>query len=91
MVTKILLCCFIEVYRFFLCIEQHSSLFFHVNDLSFCMQCRERNFKSYVKTKSIDIVFMLLFIYIFLNLSEREYQCLGQWEEDGLLYTYTHR
>ena len=24
-------------------------------------------------------------------LSDREYQCLGQWEEDGLLYTYTRR
>ncbi len=23
--------------------------------------------------------------------SEREYQCLGQWEEDGLLYAYTRR
>jgi hypothetical protein len=22
---------------------------------------------------------------------EREYRCLGQWEEDGLMYTYTHR
>ena len=22
---------------------------------------------------------------------DREYQCFGQWEEDGLLYTYTKR
>ena len=22
---------------------------------------------------------------------EREYQCLGQWEEDGVIYTYTER
>ena len=22
---------------------------------------------------------------------DREYQCLGQWEEEGLLYTYTRR
>ena len=25
------------------------------------------------------------------DFSDREYQCLGQWEEDGLLYTYTKR
>ena len=23
--------------------------------------------------------------------ADREYLCLGQWEEDGLLYTYTRR
>ena len=23
--------------------------------------------------------------------SDREYRCLGQWEEDGLLYVYTER
>ena len=23
--------------------------------------------------------------------TEREYQCLGQWQEDGLIYTYTER
>ncbi len=23
--------------------------------------------------------------------SEREYRCLGQWKEDGLIYTYTER
>lgn len=26
-----------------------------------------------------------------LLLSDRTYQCFGQWEEDGLLYTYTRR
>ncbi|XP_049805060.1 uncharacterized protein LOC126248252 isoform X2 [Schistocerca nitens] len=25
------------------------------------------------------------------NRKEREYRCLGQWEEDGLMYTYTQR
>ena len=24
-------------------------------------------------------------------ISDREYQCFGQWEEDGLLYTFTKR
>lgn len=26
-----------------------------------------------------------------VSVSEREYQCLGQWEEDGVTYTYTQR
>jgi hypothetical protein len=26
-----------------------------------------------------------------IGVTEREYRCLGQWEEDGLMYTYTHR
>ena len=25
------------------------------------------------------------------TISDREYQCFGQWEEDGLLYTFTKR
>jgi len=27
----------------------------------------------------------------FWNVSEREYRCLGQWSENGLVYTYTYR
>lgn len=38
---------------------------------------------------------MLLFDRILrtfgINVTEREYRCLGQWEEDGLMYTYTQR
>ena len=30
-------------------------------------------------------------ISTFYILPDREYQCFGQWEEDGLLYTYTKR
>ena len=26
-----------------------------------------------------------------IDVTEREYRCLGQWEEDGLMYTYTQR
>jgi hypothetical protein len=32
-----------------------------------------------------------LFITSLLSTSEREYQCLGQWQEEGLIYTYTER
>ena len=35
-------------------------------------------------------VLVLLFIFLFF-FTEREYLCLGQWEEDGITYTYTHR
>lgn len=31
---------------------------------------------------------MFLFIYLF---SEREYRCLGSWDENGVLFTYTQR
>ena len=30
-------------------------------------------------------------IKYFISLSEREYRCLGQWKEEGLIYTYTER
>ena len=29
--------------------------------------------------------------YSFYSFAEREYQCLGQWQEEGLIYTYTER
>ena len=42
-----------------------------------------------LKTSNYDFLYNEC-IYPFLFL-DRTYQCFGQWEEDGLLYTYTRR
>lgn len=33
----------------------------------------------------------LRFIYNFLFFADREYKCLGQWQENGFTYTFTQR
>ncbi len=38
----------------------------------------------------IFIIKIYQFVIICISL-EREYRCLGNWEEDGILYTYTQR
>ena len=32
-----------------------------------------------------------LVTFVCLHVAEREYRCLGQWKEDGMIYTYTER
>ncbi|KPM03850.1 hypothetical protein QR98_0022870 [Sarcoptes scabiei] len=46
------------------------------------MKCNEKNNGTNYQT---------LFNSNFKLFSQREYRCLGNWEEDGILYTFTQR